>query len=94
MDLIKSIVNYWSKRKNNEDVKAPEGVCPPCWGTQEYDNVVRELYKDQQIDVNNHNSSTNYAFIQDFVVNHVDGIKLKKGKNSFECPTCKTKIPA
>lgn len=45
------------------------------------------MYDDKQIDVNNHDA--NYAFIQDFVVNRIDGIKLKKGNNGFECPTCK-----
>ena len=68
--------------------KSPEGYCPNCWGTQEYDNEIRELYKDKQIDVNNHEA--NYAFIQDFVVKHIDGIKLKRGKNSLDCPTCHT----
>ena len=56
---------------------------------QEYDNIVREMYEDKQIDVNNH--SSNYAFIQDFVINKIDGIQLKKGNNSFECPTCRLK---
>ena len=59
------------------------------WGKQEYDHEIREMYKDKQIDVNNHEA--NYAFIQDFVVTHIDGIKLKKGNNSFECPTCRAK---
>ena len=77
-------------RKPKEETKdiAPEGYCPNCWGTQEYDNEIRELYKDKQVDVNNHEA--NYAFIQDFVVTHIDGIKLKRGNNSLECPTCRT----
>lgn len=49
------------------------------------------MNKDKQIDVNNHEA--NYAFIQDFVVTHLNGIHLKKGNNSFECPTCRLKFP-
>ena len=81
----------WFKKWNKEDEKlpVPYGVCPNCWGKQEYDHEIREMYKDKQIDVNNHEA--NYAFIQDFVVTHIDGIKLKKGNNSFECPTCRAK---
>jgi len=64
-------------------------MCPNCWGEQEYDNVIRQMYVDKQIDVNNHEK--NYAFIQEFVVTRVNGIHLVKGDNSLQCPTCKRK---
>jgi len=67
------------------------GVCPNCWGEQEYDNVVRDLIEDKQIDVNNH--SSRHAFIQDFVVNHISGIHLQKIDNRLECDKCKRIIP-
>lgn len=66
---------------------APDGVCPNCWGDQEYGNVIREKYKDIQIEVNNRESK--HAFIQEFVVTHLDGIKLKSTVHGTECPTCK-----
>ena len=40
---------------------------------------------------NNHEA--NYAFIQDFVVTHLNGIKLVKGNSGFRCPACKLVIP-
>ena len=46
--------------------------------------------KDAQIDVNNKNAK--YTFIQDFVVTHLDGIKLKNTVKDQECPTCKLTI--
>ena len=63
------------------------GACPNCWGEQEYDNQARELIKDKQIDVNNHEAK--HAFIQEFVTNHVSGISLQKGDNSHVCNRCK-----
>ena len=51
--------------------------------------IVHTKNKDRQIDVNN--KEANYTFIQDFVINHIDGIKLKKGTSSLECTTCKLK---
>ncbi|PPK93967.1 MULTISPECIES: hypothetical protein [Nonlabens] len=63
-----------------------EGYCPNCWGDQEYGNLVRKKFKDSQIDVNNHNER--YAFIQEFMVTHLNGIKLKSTVNGSECPTC------
>jgi hypothetical protein len=71
--------------------KAPNGVCPNCWGAQEYDNQIRDMYIDKQIDVNN--NETNHTFIQDFVINKISGIKLQKGDNSFQCPTCRVAYP-
>ena len=90
MTLIETITSFFKKSPAETKSSTPEGLCPNCWGNQEYDNQIREMYEDKQIDVNNHQA--NYAFIQDFIVNHIDGIKLKKGNNSFECPTCHLKI--
>ena len=88
--MINTLLTFFSKPKEETKDKTPENYCPNCWGKQEYDNQVREMYKDKQIDVNN--GEANYAFIQKFVINHIDGIHLKKGNNSLECPTCKTKF--
>jgi hypothetical protein len=89
--MIEQLIKFFKDKPSDTKGKTPEGFCPNCWGNQEYDNVIRELYEDKQIDVNNH--AANYAFIQDFIVNRVNGIHLKKGNNSLECPTCKTKQP-
>ena len=77
---------FFKHPKHETKGKTPEGYCPNCWGEQEYDHVIRELYDDKQIDVNKHEA--HYAFIQNFMVTYLDGIHLKRGNNSFECPTC------
>ena len=87
MGFIEIIANFFSKSKDETKDQVPVGACPICWGEQEYDGQIRELYKDKQIDVNNH--KVNHAFIQEFVVTRLDGIRLKKGNNGHECPTCK-----
>lgn len=86
--MIDKLIGFFKRPVEETSEKIPEGLCPNCWGSQEYDRQIRELYVDKQIDVNNHEA--NYSFIQDFVVNKVSGITLSKGGNSFECPTCKT----
>lgn len=83
---IQGLANFFKKESNSTTDTTPEGYCPNCWGRQEYGPTVRTLYADKQIDVNN--KLAHYGFIQEFVVNKIDGIRLKKGKNSFECPTC------
>jgi hypothetical protein len=87
--MIETLINFFKTPASETKEETPEGLCPNCWGSQEYHNIVRELYDDKQIDVNNHEA--NYAFIQDFVVNKIDGIKLKKGNSGLECPTCRVK---
>lgn len=85
MDLIENILHFFQKPKEETEGKSPEGTCPVCWGYQEYDHKIRKLFKDKQIDVNNHRY--NYMKIQKFMVNYIDGIRLKQGEIK-ECPTC------
>lgn len=85
MDIIGNLVSFFKKPERETKHQSPEGTCPICWGYQEYDHKIRQLFKDKQIDVNNHQDS--YMLIQKFVIKHIDGIKLKQGKTQ-ECPTC------
>lgn len=89
MSLIENITNFFSKPKSETQNEVLEGTCPNCWGKQEYDGKIRELYKDHQIDVNN--KQANHSFIKDFVVTYIEGITLKKGNSGLECPTCVSK---
>lgn len=82
-NLLKAIFH---KRPDAFD-EVPEGVCPNCWGDQEYGSMIRKKYKDIQIEVNNKESK--HAFIQDFVVTHLKGIQLKSSIKGSQCPTCK-----
>lgn len=85
--MVEKIWAYLQKPKTEQENAVPEGVCPNCWGRQEYEPYIRELYAEKQIDVNN--KQANYAFIQNFVVDRIEGIQLKKGLNGYECPSCK-----
>ena len=85
--MIEKLIAFFKKTAQATNNETPEGVCPNCWGNQEYDSVIRELYQDHQIDVNN--GQANHNFIQNVVVNKIEGIKLKKGNNGLVCPTCR-----
>ncbi len=89
--MIDKLISFFKKPAEETKNDIPEGVCPNCWGQQEYDHKIRKAYQDKQIDINNHEA--NHAFIKDFVVNQIDGIHLRKGDNSFDCPNCKVKYP-
>jgi|SRR5690554_308807 len=85
MDIIKRIVDYFKKPKEETVDTAPRGVCNLCWGIQEYDGKIRKIYKDKQVDVNNHRDS--YMLVQKFVKDHIDGYHLKDGVVHV-CPDC------
>lgn len=85
MDLIESILNFFKHPEDETKGKAPEGICAMCWGYQGYDGKIRTLFKDKQIDVNNHKDS--YMLVQDFVKKNIDGIRLK-GDSVESCPYC------
>jgi len=87
--MIETLISFFKLSAKETKGKTPEGLCPNCWGEQEYDNMIRHMYLDKQIDVNN--QKANYAFIQDFVVNRINGIRLIKGNNSSACPMCRLK---
>lgn len=86
-DLINRLIEFFKKPEEATKNQVPEGLCPICWGYQEYDGKIRKLYKDKQIDVNNHQDS--YMLIQDFLVTHIDGIRLKKDLVE-PCPRCQS----
>ncbi|WP_075341855.1 hypothetical protein [Tenacibaculum agarivorans] len=80
------LTKLFGTRSEKINAELSDGYCPNCWGDQEYDNLIRVKYKDKQIDVNNH--SANYAFVQNFIVTYMKGIKLKSTIEGSECPTC------
>ena len=85
MDIIDNITHHFKNQNSQEEELSPEGTCPICWGRQEYDGKIKDLLKDQQIDVNNHKDS--YMIIQDFIKHNIDGITLKEGVVT-DCPNC------
>lgn len=86
MSLINNIKNYFGKKENNEETgNAPEGVCPNCWGKQEWEG---QFYK--KIKVNNITPKNNTydSFIND-VASKLEKITLKD--DILICETCQTK---
>lgn len=80
--------NLFGKKKEpifTGDELIEAGVCPNCWGYQEYDDKYVDFVKDQTKSNINHDKSGQKAFIQQFVETNITGIKLKNNT----CPSCK-----
>ncbi len=84
MKIIDNILNHL-RTAREADFATPEGLCPICWGYQQYDGKIRKLFKDKQVDVNNRRDS--YTLIQRFVKQHLDNITLREGEIN-QCPAC------
>lgn len=84
MDLYKALAEFFEKPEEERKSMAPEGVCSVCWGYQAYDDKIRVLFEDKQIDVNNHRQK--YMRIQKLLKEKIDGFRLKEGE-THTCPT-------
>lgn len=83
MNLIESIKTYFkNKTENKETGNAPEGVCPNCWGRQEWEG---EHYKFMKGENGNPSKDTYNSFIKD-VSRKLDKITIDK--NTYTCETC------
>ena len=86
MDLIQNIKDYFKKKDNNQDAGlSPAGVCPNCYGKQEWDG---EYFKFMKGKNGNPNTETYNNFVQD-VARKLGKITIDK--DTYTCETCKGK---
>jgi len=84
MSIVENLKNYFKlKSKGETTLKAPEGICPNCWGKQEWEG---EHYKFMKGEKGNPSTATYNSFIQD-VARKLDKITINK--NTYTCQTCK-----
>ena len=39
--MVNKLMAFFKKPKEETINEVPEGICPNCWGEQEYDNEIR-----------------------------------------------------
>ena len=71
--------------KSNRTEKVPQGICPNCWGKQDWDG---HHYKFMKGNNGNPSDETYNTFIQD-VARKLDKIELSK--DTYTCATCTMK---
>lgn len=86
MTLVDKIKYFFSGKQ--PETKAPEGMCPTCWGYNEWDNEHYKIVRDKHF----HPESDIYnSFISKIVDKHVDN--THKHENKYICTTCEKEIP-
>jgi len=85
MSLVENITRFFkAKAENRQTESAPEGVCPNCWGEQEWEG---EFYKHLKANTITPESDRYNNWIKEFVVKHIDGIAIDK--DTHVCISCK-----
>ena len=93
MGLLDKLVGLLtSTEKPSEEALLEAGVCPNCWGKQEYANEYREIVKDKTKSNINKDASGQKAFIEQFVETHLTGIQLKNDGEHLTCASCTGKF--
>ena len=87
MGLIDSIKRLFQRDESSMPLAVPEGVCPNCWGEQDYDGKYRDRMKKDNVDLNN--AQARLGWIQALAMERVEGVMLKKTDDYSTCPTCK-----
>lgn len=67
--------------------QAPEGLCPNCWGRQEYSGAFFEAIKREGVDVMELDNTQ--GWIRAYAMEHFEAITLQTIHQQPECPTCK-----
>ena len=87
MNIVSSLIGFLKTDKKRDDQNAPEGLCPNCWGRQEYGGNFYEAVKNHGLDVNS--KYPEIGWIKDYAETHLKGIALHRDGDKFTCESCK-----
>ncbi len=86
--IIQNIKSYFSKREKGEKTgPAPEGMCPNCWGYNEWDGEFYKIIKEKH-------SAAGKDVYENFISKIVDKhiATTTKHKDKYICLTCGKEI--
>ena len=87
MSFVESLLDYLKRNKKPVEDDAPDGLCPNCWGRQEYGGKFYEAVKNHGLDVNT--KDTNVGWVKEYAEKHLQGIRLRQDDDKIACPSCK-----
>lgn len=89
MALLESLKSYFNKKRDNQPTgNAPKGICPNCWGKQQWEGEFYEFIKGSK---NDKRDETYNSFINKIVESNIKGITIQK--DTYTCKTCNTNYP-
>ena len=79
MVFFADFLAFFKKAIPEEQMSSHGETCSLCWGFQAFDESVREMPIRKDIDVKNHKDK--YMKLQSFMVEHIEGVKTRKGRS-------------
>ena len=87
-EIAQNIKDYFSKKDRSEESRnAPNGVCPTCWGVDEWDDEYYNVIRDKHLTPGN---DIYESFISKIVDKHLN--TTHKHENVYVCITCDREI--
>ena len=85
---LKSFLQRSETEKESTKIDVPDGICPNCWGREEYGGHFYESVKNEGVDINN--ISSKKGWIEAYAIERLGGIQFKKNaEGALACPTCR-----
>ena len=84
MTLYNTLKSFLTEKEKSNEV--PEGLCPNCWGRQEYQGKFFEAVKREGIDTEN--ITEKKGWIQAYAEKNLTGIELKHAELHNTCASC------
>ncbi len=88
MNLVQSLISFLKKKNTPEEMDVPAGLCPNCWGREEYSGHFYERVMRENSNINKKNMKV--GWINDYANKHLSGIALVRKGNGEEliCKKC------
>ena len=85
--LVESLLNYLKKKPSPGDGSIPQGICPNCWGQQEYEGKFFEAVRNYHVDINEKDPTA--GWVKEYAEKNLIGIQLEHQHDQVVCPKCK-----
>ena len=90
MKIVDSIIKMITGRKELSLADVPEGVCPNCWGRNEYGGAFYDAIKNEGIDINT--LEVHVGWVQDYADKYLSNIAIVSDDENLVCTSCKVKF--
>jgi hypothetical protein len=84
MNLVKNILTFLRKKSTSNKLKSPKGLCPNCWGRQEYGGNFYKALKAENIKDLEHKK----GWIKMYIESNLKDISLQTNKKKLVCNVC------
>jgi hypothetical protein len=87
MSFVNALLKIARKSSAPSSSDTPDGLCPNCWGREEYGGQFYDAVKNRGLDANHKDEDV--GWVQDYANKHLTGIRLKRKGDQLVCSKCK-----